>query len=74
MDPLVCVRLVHTEKSCVHLLGRSLFQVDQDEEQLVFHLRQRRVFVDAVFALGAGFPRQGLGLDEFLKLTLKVRQ
>ena len=56
MNPLVRIRLRHPKELSLHLLDRILFQVSQDEEQLVGRRWERTGFIRTVAAARAGLP------------------
>lgn len=59
MNPLVRLRLRHPKELSLHLLARILFQVSQDEEQLVGRRWERTGFIRTVAAARAGLPIDG---------------
>jgi hypothetical protein len=56
MNPLVRIRLGHPKELSLHFLDGILFQVGQDEEQLVGRRWERTGFIRTVAAAGAGLP------------------
>jgi hypothetical protein len=74
MNPLVRIRLRHPKELALHLLDRILFQVSQDEEQLVGRRSERTAFIRRVAAAHAGLPINRAGMHVGHKRLLEMGQ
>lgn len=74
MNPLISIGLAHPKELPLHLLDRILFQIGQDEEELVRHRRQGTGLIRTVPAARAGVPINGAVPHVRLECLLKMGQ
>ena len=74
MNPLVGIGLRHPKELALHCLDGVLFQVGEDEEQLVSHRWERTGLIGTVAAAGAGLPINGAVLHRRHQRLREMRQ
>jgi hypothetical protein len=74
VNPFVRIRLAHPKELALYLLDGILFQVGENEEQLVRHRGQRTGAIGTVAATRAGLPINRALLHVGHKGPLKMGQ
>jgi hypothetical protein len=74
MNPFVGIGLRHPKELPLHFLDGILFQVGEDEEQLVGYREERTGLIRSVAAAGTGLPINGAVLHMHHQRLLKMGQ
>lgn len=74
VNPFVRIRLAHPKELALYLLKGILFQVGENEEQLVRHCWQRTGAIGTIAATRAGLPIKRAVLHVGHKGLLKMGQ